>query len=38
LPLPTVLFIDSQGNELLGLRAIGFRGVEDFVGRMKEVS
>jgi hypothetical protein len=38
LPLPTVLFINSKGKELLALRAIGARSLEDFLGKMQEVS
>lgn len=37
-PLPTVLFINSKGVELLALRAIGVRSVEDFLERMSAVS
>jgi thiol:disulfide interchange protein len=38
MPLPTVLFINSQGKELRALRAIGARSLEDFLGKMQEVS
>ncbi len=38
LPLPTVLFINSKGKELRGLRVLGAESVGEFVKRMKYVS
>jgi thiol:disulfide interchange protein len=42
MPLPTVLFIDSKGKELRGLRTVGVRPsadfIDEFVAKMKLVS
>jgi thiol:disulfide interchange protein len=38
LPLPTILFIDSKGEELRSLRAMGAEPVDLFLSKMKEVS
>ncbi|MCS6861173.1 MAG: hypothetical protein NZT92_12725 [Abditibacteriales bacterium] len=38
LPLPTVLFINSKGVELLALRVVGVRSLEDFLEKMQQVS
>ena len=37
MPLPTILFLDSRGVEMRGLRTIGAQDVGEFVANMKRV-